>query len=176
MNTIKKFAVIALLPVALLLSGCAVTGAAPHSDPKASAAAAPSPSPKQDSLLKGFGQTITYTTGVSVSVSAPSPYTPSEEAAGVVAGQQVVQFNVVVTNNSADSVDIAGYPQATSGGQPAHSITDLGANVGNTPMTTLLAGQSLQWAEAFSVANPADVTFQYAPVMTYKTAIFDSKH
>jgi hypothetical protein len=173
---IKKITAAALLPFALLLSGCAVTGAAPHSDPKASAAAAPAPSPKQDSLLKGFGQTITYTTGVSVSVSTPAPYTASAEAAGVVDGQQTLQFNVVVTNNSKQNFDMSGFPEATSGGQPAHAITDLGANVGNTPMTTLLPGQTVQWVEAFSVANPADITFQYAPSMEYQKAIFDSKH
>lgn len=170
----KKLILIALLPV-LLLSGCAVSGAT-HSDTHAAKAHTPAVAVQKDPLLKGFGDVITYKDGLSVSVSKPVDFTPSPEAAGAASGQTAMVFTVVLTNHTKGSVDIGGFPTATSGGTTSASIADIGANISNTPNTTLLQGQTLSWQEGFSIADPTNITFQYAPGFDYANAIFDSKH
>jgi hypothetical protein len=172
----QKAFVIVLLPVVLILSACSTQGSS-HVDPHASAAstAHATPAPKANPLLKGFDSVETYTDGVSVSVSSGAPYTPSPEAAGVIAGETNLVFTIVVTNGSKTNLDIAGFPQANSGGQAASDISDFGSNVGNDPMTTLLPSQTIKWQEAFSVADPTDITFMYAPSFAYDKAIFTSK-
>lgn len=178
---IKKIALAIALPAVLLLSACSVQ-AAPTTDNHASAAPAPAakpsttPSSDANSLIKGFGQIATYSDGVSVSVSVPGAYTPSDEAAGVVAGQTNVVFTIVVTNNSKDALSLDQTAQANSGGQQASAIFDLGANIGFQPSAAVLPGQTIQFQQAFSVADPNNITLQYAPTYDYKAAIFDSKH
>lgn len=174
MNTMKKISIAVALPLVLLMSGCAIGGT--NNPPPANNAGHVTTPAAPASLLKGFGDVITYENGVSIKVTAPVPYTPSVSAAGSVAGLQVVSFTVTVTNGTKAILDQSGYPDATSGGQKATSITDIGNHVGDTPMGPLLAGQSITWTEAFGVADPANVTFSYSPGIQYKTAIFDSKH
>jgi len=176
MNTIQKISIAIALPVVLLMSGCAVQGST-HADPKASSATVekPAPAPVTDPLVKKFGEVVTYKDGVSVSVSPAAPYTPSPEAAGATAGMTYIQVTLVVTNNSDKTLDQAGWPTATSGGQQAAAISDFGQNIGDTPAGPLLAGQTMKWNEAFSVADAADITIAYSPSFEYKNAIFTSK-
>ena len=173
MNKLTKIALAIILPTTLALTGCAVHTTS--ADPSA-AVATSQPSSATPNYLKSFGDVITWKDGLSVSVSAPTPYTPSESAAGAVAGQPNLQFTVLLTNNSKVVVKPIGYPNATSGGQSASSIVDFGANVGNTPAdVNVLPGQSLQWIEAFSVIDPTDITFTYSPGFEYKDAIFTTQ-
>jgi hypothetical protein len=175
MNTMKKIALAIALPVVLLLSACSIQGAS-HADPNVTAAAKPSQAAHTDPLLKGFGDIITYKDGMSVTVSKPAPYTPTAEAAGVLGGVPTLLFTFVVKNNSKVPVDISGWPLATSDGQEATAITDLGHLVGNTPAMTLLPGQGITWQEGFNVVDPSNITIQYRPGFNYGKAIFDSKH
>jgi hypothetical protein len=175
MNIMKKLSIVIALPVVLLLSACSVQ-ATSHTDTHASSAPKPSAAVQTDPLLKGFGETITYKDGISVSVSKPAPFTPSMYAAGVVQGQSDVLFNVVVTNHSKENLELLGFPEATSGGQKASVITDLGSNIGNEPTSALLPEQSITWQEGFSVADPTNITLQYRVNFTHEPAIFDSKH
>lgn len=175
MNTIKRIFLILVFPVALLLTGCSV-GVSSHTDHNVTSAPKPSVATQTDPLVKGFGDVITYKDGVSLSVSKPATYTPTDVAAGTVDGQDNLAFTIVVTNNSKKNVDVGGFPQVTSGGQQAHTITDLEKNVGVPPVTTLLPGKSIKWVAAFSVADPKDVTIEYTPGFDYDQAIFDSNH
>jgi hypothetical protein len=157
------------------LTGCAV-GGAEHADTKASAASKPTDAPVQSNpLQKKLGEVVTYEDGLSVSVSQPAPYTPSAEAAGVQAGGTNVVFNVVITNNSKKNVEIGGFPSVNSGGAAASSITDMGANVGLPPSTTLLPTQKITFQDAYSVKDQADITYLITPGIGYKQAIFTSK-
>lgn len=166
----KKVFAIAMLPIVLILSACSIQGST-HVDSKATVAHASS---TQNPLTKGFGDVITYKDGVSVSVSKPVPYNPSASAGNGIAGQSDVVFTMVVTNHSKQNLEFTGFPQATSGGKSAYDITDIGNNVGNTPDSTLLPGQSITWLEAFSVADPSNITLEYSPSFVYDQAIFTS--
>ena len=158
------------------LTGCTVGGAA-QTDTKASAASKPSAAASSPSnpLQKKLGEVVTYKDGLSVSVSPPSPYTPSAEAAGVQDGATNIVFNVVITNNSKKNVDVGGFPTVNSGGTQASSITDLGANVGVSPATTLLPTQKITFQDAFSVKDAGDITYLITPGIGYDQAIFTSK-
>lgn len=175
MKTFRLFIALLLgLICAATLSACSIgaTNNAPAPHKTAVAVAKPTPSPVADPLVKAFGGTVTYQDGVAVTVTGPTPYQPSAEAAGGIAGQQVVKFTVTVINGSKDTIQIGGWPQATSGGQQASAVSDFGQNVGDTPNAPLLAGQQLSWDEAFSVADPTQITFSYSPTLDHKTAIF----
>ena len=84
-------------------------------------------------------------------------------------------FTVVITNNSDAPVNLQGYPDVTSNGEPAKSITDFGANIGDTPASDLAVGESMTWLEGYNVVNIEDVTFIHNPNGVYEPAIFDSK-
>lgn len=180
MKTLKKIALVFVALFALaLFTGCSVEGATAP-DPKASSAAdtKPVPSPKADPMVSTLGKVFTYTDGVSISVSQPVAWTPSQDAAsiaGVPATDKTVTVTVVVTNNSKKTINLAAFPQATSGGVQATQVTDVEQNVSVTPMAPLLIGQTLKWIEGFGVANPADMTISIAPSYEYQNAIFTSK-
>jgi hypothetical protein len=170
---IHSVVVVAALPLILLLAGCTVGGAI-HSDTKASSATKPSAAPPLP-LQKKLGEVVTYKDGLSVSVSAPAPFTPSAEAAGATSGGTNIVFNVVITNNSKANVDIGGIPQVNSGGASASSITDIGANVDGSANTTLLPTQSINFQDAYSVKDLTDLTYLITPGIGYSQAIFTSK-
>jgi hypothetical protein len=172
----KKIVAPLVLILALVLSGCSIKAVqhadAPAAEPAPSVVATPAPDP----LVKGFGKTVTYTDGVTISVSAPTAYAPTQFAAGTVDGQNTYVFTVVVTNGSAKTLDLSAWASANSGGKVASSVADLANNIGLSPSTSLLTGQSVQWDEAFSVADANDITFQISPDFLHDKAIFDSKH
>lgn len=163
---------------ALLLTGCSVP-AAPTPDPVASAASQPEvqePVAETSPLIQPFGGVVTYEDGVSVSVSTGAPFQPTDMAVGAEGGTPLV-FKVVLTNNSTEPLEPTAFPSATSGGQMASNIADVAnpefGDIGLSPTTTILPGQTIEWYSAFSVADPADVTFEVSPTsFDYDMAIF----
>lgn len=178
MKLFKMFLNLTLMSVMIfIVAGCAIQGTNTpmHKPAVVENSATPTPTPSADPLVKPFGGTVTYQDGVTVSVSTATPYQPSAEAAGAISGQPVLKFTLTVTNGSKDILKMIGYPDATSGSQQAAAVSDLGSQVGNTPDATLLQGQSIKWDEAFSVADPSDITMTYSPDMVHATAIFTTK-
>lgn len=164
-----------------LLAGCA--GHAPIDRPKpaASAAEAPvaeveTPEPAVDDMIAGFGEVFTYENEVSISVSAPTEFTPTEYAAGVTPGQVALLFTIVITNGTDAAIDPYAYESLASGGAQASAIFDFGnetyGNIGETPQTSVLPGQTVQWLVGYSVADPASLTFEIAPGFEYQNVIY----
>lgn len=179
----KKIIAAVALVTALALTGCGAqtlsndSGAAKPApslaEPKA--APTPEPKPKADDSIVAFGEARTYENGVSISVSVPAPFTAGPYAAGVVAGQPQVVFTLVLTNNSTEILDPMVYSRVSAGGAEASVIFDSGnpvGEIGGGPMTAILPGQTVQWLEAYSVADPASITFQVSPSFEYVDAIF----
>jgi len=112
---------------------------------------------------------------VSLSVSAPSAFTPSESALGAVPGQAMVVFTFVLTNGSDAALDPMVFPTASSGGTEAELIYDSGNALGivsNGPTTSLLPGQVVQWYVAFSVVDVNDITLEASPSFAHQNVIF----
>ncbi|WP_344377683.1 DUF2510 domain-containing protein [Agromyces tropicus] len=121
-----------------------------------------------------FGETMVWTNEVTMSVSAPEPFTPSDLAAGADQGVNLV-FTITIVNGSAESLQPIVLTRVSSDGVEASRILDVGAEggqVGIPPTTAILPGESLTWREAYSVADPDSITLQTAPSFQYEDVIF----
>ena len=167
------------LMIALTACGSKEPAAA---DPNASAATVEEPAeqtpPAVNEFIKQFGDVITYEDGVSISVSVPTPFTPSNlDYMPLAEGETPVVFKIVLTNNSTDVLEPGAIAQANSGGKPATYIADVGnpeyGDLGLFPTTSVLPGQTLEWFTAFGVADVNDITLEITPApFEYDNAIF----
>lgn len=167
------------LMIALTACGSKESAAA---DPNASAATVEEPAeqtpPAVNEFIKQFGDVITYEDGVSISVSVPTPFTPSNlDYMPLAEGETPVVFKIVLTNNSTDVLEPGAIAQANSGGKPATYIADVGnpeyGDLGLFPTTSVLPGQTLEWFTAFGVADVNDITLEITPApFEYDNAIF----
>jgi hypothetical protein len=175
-STIASFAVVGVLAIAL--AGCSIGTAT--SKPSVAPSLAPSPTSTASGVntsgTDAFGAAHTWSDGTSISVSAPAPFTASEYAAGVTPGQTQLLFTLVLTNGTKSTItDPFIDDSMSSGGTQASAITDIGnpiGDIGETPSTAILPGQTIKWLEAYSVADPANLTFEIEPGIGYKPAIF----
>lgn len=177
-QSLIQFAVFLIAAIfVMILSGCG-TKAAATPDPEASVATsvevqAPLPTPAYTILE--FGQVHSYVDGLSLSISAPAEFQPSAYSAGVVDGATNLVFTFVLTNNSNEVIEPSSYTTASSGGIEASIIFDVGSDIGEigmTPTTPLLPGQTVQWLEAWSVADPAGVTLSAHPTWKHDQVLF----
>ena len=186
MATIKKQYIASLLAaVALIatLTACS-TPAATTSDPaakpatsEAPAAVEEAPASVENPLIKNFGEIVSYQDGVSISVALVGPFTPTNLAIVGPATETPTVFKIVLTNNSDKPLEPGVLPQANSGGTPATYIADVGnpeyGDLGMTPTTSILPGQTLEWYTAFGITDLNDVTMQLTPApFEYDDAIF----
>lgn len=121
-----------------------------------------------------FGDTMTWDDGVSMTVSEPEPYTPSDLSAGADQAEDLV-FTLTITNDSTENVQPVVLSTLSSGGTEATRIFDVGAEggqVGIPPTTAILPGESITWREAWSVADAASLTMQTAPSFQYESVVF----
>jgi hypothetical protein len=125
-----------------------------------------------DVIAAQFGQVVTYDDGMEISVSEPTPFTPSGSAVG--ADQAVnLSFTVTITNGTSADYDPFSFSTVTSGGVDASLIIDPddGAE-GLPPVDTIPAGQTVTYVEAYSVADANDIVYDVAPGFEYQTARF----
>lgn len=167
----------------ILLSACG-SNEAVAADPKASSATVDEePTEEQappavDNFIKPFGEVVTYEDGVSISVSAPTPFTPTNlDMFPLAEGETAVVVKVVLTNNSEKPLEPGAIAQANSGGKPATYLSNAGnpeyGDIGLFPTTTILPGQTLEWFVGFGVADVNDITVEIAPApFDYDNAIF----
>lgn len=160
-------ALLAISILCLIFTGCSTKVATDATASQAAVAAEETQTPPAvNEFAKKFGDTITWSNGVSISVGAPTTYTPTEYAAGVVPGSTNVVFEIVLTNNGAEPYDPVVWPSVSSGGVEASNIADVGSDLGTiglVPTTTVLPGQTIKWYQAFSVADANTITFQISP-------------
>jgi hypothetical protein len=121
-----------------------------------------------------FGDTMVWDDGVSMTVSAPEPFTPSDLSAGADQAENLV-FTLTITNDSSENVQPVVLSTLSSDGTEATRIFDVGAEggqVGIPPTTAVLPGESITWREAWSVADAASLTMQTAPSFQYEQVVF----
>lgn len=124
----KGFGVIAILTslvVAALLVGCSPVQTTPPTSKPAAVVATPAPTPIDlPNNILNFGEVFTWDDEISLSVSEPTVFVPSEYSYGLVDGQTAVVFTFVVTNGSDNVVDPMTFVSLASGGFPSASIMD----------------------------------------------------
>ncbi|MCS5718686.1 YrzE family protein [Herbiconiux sp. CPCC 205763] len=125
-----------------------------------------------DVIAAQFGQVVTYDDGMEISVSEPTPFTPSGNAVGADQATNL-SFTVTIVNGTATDYQPFSFSTVTSGGVEASLIIDPdnGAE-GLPPVDTIPAGQTVTYVEAYSVADANDVVFDVAPGFEYTTARF----
>lgn len=172
---------VVLFILALVFVGCSSIDAAPAADPKASQAAPVTEAPATeepaeeapaDNLPLVFGETATWDNNVSISVSEPVAFQPTEYAAGMVEGHTSVVFEFVLTNNSGENYEPLIYNTATSGGVDAPGIFDVEKGIDFAPTTVVLPGKTIKWKEAYSVADASDITLEVSAGFEYASAIY----
>lgn len=194
-NTFERFmagtftfaAIVLVLSLAVLLSGCFPSMSGGKSDkevPQPAAAqveATAEPAvvettaaPVNDRLIK-FGEVYEWENGVLMSASAPAEYIPTEYAAGPVEGQPAIYVTLTLTNGSSEPLEPTPYPQVLSGMAQASPIFDVGGSLGDSmtiPTMTLQPGQTIQWNAAYSIKDPADITLEVSPGFEYNNISF----
>lgn len=164
----------AALLASLLLAGCSTpTDTTP---PPAANSKEPSPeAPQQDGTV-AFGESYAYEDGVTLTVSAPEPFEPSEFASGTDLAHQVI-FTYTVTNGSNETLDAGAYITASSGGVEAIPIYDTEQEVSFDPSTSILPEQSITWRRAWSVADLDNIVMQVTPLsFVYSDIIFTNSN
>jgi len=169
--------------VGVALAGCAPDAPTPtNADSGPGIAGAPSETPDSTTDLDGtivaqLGSGYTYADGLSIAVSRPKRFSPSETAVGVEAKKATALFELTLTNKTERNVD----PNlitvtASSGGVEASGVFDAEKRIGGAPQTTVRSGKSITWKQAFSLANLNDITMDVNPDFTrYDTVTFVSK-
>ncbi|ANJ28115.1 DUF2510 domain-containing protein [Agromyces aureus] len=121
-----------------------------------------------------FGDTMGWEDGLELTVAAPTPYTPTEFAAGADQAANLV-FTLTITNNSTENFEPAVYSRLSSAGQESSQIFDVpadGSTIGIPPTTVVLPGESVTWQEAWSVTDANSLTMQISPNFDYEDAIY----
>jgi hypothetical protein len=145
-------------------------------------APSPDPEPEQpEAPASGdlaFGETMTWSDGVALTVSAPEPYTPSDFAVGATQANDIV-FTLTITNNSTEDLQPLPLPTLSSEDQEVSLIVDLGSDllgpgddVGIPPTASVEPGGSVSWRAAWSLDDPSSLTLQAAPSFLYPSASF----
>ncbi|WZH52917.1 MAG: hypothetical protein PIR53_02730 [Nocardioides alkalitolerans] len=109
-----------------------------------------------------FGQAYTWDNGLTVTVSAPEQFQPSEYA--FVEGEGTpLKFTITVVNNTGDNYEPVGdYITLQSGNAEAASIYDM-ETLSDTPSTVLLDGREIVYSIGFMAADPADLVMEFQP-------------
>ncbi|AJW78486.1 hypothetical protein [Clavibacter michiganensis] len=170
--------------IALSLSAC--TGGAPDAEPdtginrpadeeqaEAEADAGSEIDPESTTTLNSvFGETFAYTDGVSVTVSAPQPFTPSEYA-NKGSEPNFVLFEITVVNGSEGNYDPTSfYDTLQSANAESEEVYDSQQGLGNSPTTSLLPGREAKWTVAYGVLDPNDMVMEITPGFEYSSRIW----
>jgi hypothetical protein len=145
------------------------TQAAPTTDPAASpTSTAEAPA--------AFGETRTYSDGLTVTVSKGAAFTPSDSAAGTTGFKSFLKFTVTVVNGTGAVFDVSLFQASVqSANVEGSQVYDFGSTDGlsGAPSTKLLAGREAKFVIGFGVTNPADVVFQATPDFQHNAVMFN---
>jgi hypothetical protein len=118
-----------------------------------------------------FGNEYVYDDGVAITVAAPVPFTPGPYAAGVEQANNLM-FTLTIRNGSDKPLEPYAFPTVSSASVEGTNIVDMDASIGLGPTTVILPGNSIQWNVGYSVADPANLTFQVSPGFEYANVVF----
>ena len=166
---------LSMVAAAGLLAACST---APTVEPPAASqppASSPAAAPTQDAPTAAgehtqgegtqpFGSTATWPDGVSITVSKPMPFKPSEYAAVGTKAPKYVAVEVTLKNGSKAPVEaMSASLRGTSGDAEAEPVFD--GERSTLPSSRVMPGKSLKWRQAFGqpggdITITADWSFQ----------------
>lgn len=99
--------------------------------------------------------------GLSLAVSTPTEYSPSEFYFGGEDFENKVSFEVTITNTGETPFDPASfYSTLSSGGIEGEEVFDSDGGLDGSPTTPILPGASITFPIGYGLADPADITLQ----------------
>ncbi|MGM7420822.1 hypothetical protein [Cellulosimicrobium sp. CpK407] len=122
-----------------------------------------------------YGESVRYADGLVVAVSAPQPYTPTEDATKREDDYpHAVRLRVRVTNGTGQEIDPDGLElQPVSGGLVARTVYDYAPDVLLDDPDTIARGTSAEWDLVYNVYDPEDVVVGVEPTWgNYAVAVF----
>ncbi|MCO7272449.1 MULTISPECIES: hypothetical protein [Cellulosimicrobium] len=122
-----------------------------------------------------YGESVRYADGLVVAVSAPQPYTPTEDATKREDDYpHAVRLRVRVTNGTGQEIDPDGLElQPVSGGLVARTVYDYAPEVLLDEPDTIARGTSAEWDLVYNVYDPEDVVVGVEPTWAnYAVAVF----
>jgi hypothetical protein len=150
--------------------------ATPSSTGTPSTSATPTATATTTSTVAVMGQdSVALADGLTVSTSAPTVFTPSDTAAGVVAGGRNLAFDVVVVNNSSTAKTLSSMTiTADSANGPGEQVFDSAQNIGGTSnLGQLAAGQTATVRVGFSLpASTSTIDVEVQPLLDGESALF----
>lgn len=145
----------------------ATTGASPTTDaPSTTAGSGENPQ---------FGDTYEWDGGITVSISEPSDFTPSDTAAGGEGASDHVTFEVTVVNGSSENYEPSSLSiSVQSGSGEGDQVFDTAQGIDGSPNTAILPDRDVVFDVAFGVTDPDDLVVEVAPGFDYEPAFFTS--
>jgi hypothetical protein len=131
------------------------------------------PAPPAGTETALFGETWEYTDGISVTVSAPQHFEPSDTAVADDAAAYVV-FDVTIVNGSEEPWEPIVITSVQSGNTEAAEVFDTANGLNGTPSTTVLPGREVTFPIGYGVADPEDLVLEITPGFLYDPAIYVS--
>ena len=116
-----------------------------------------------------FGDTYTWPDGLSITISQPEEFTPSEYMGDIydLEAGTPIKFIVTATNGTDTDLEAFGIDtQMSSGGKQSEAIFDSEAGI-DMPTVTILPGNSLEWNIGFIVADPSNMQLSVSDVMNF---------
>lgn len=183
MNVKRALAIIAALTLAAGLSGCGTTSGSPASAqagsnrPAVEATTVEPETPTTEATVDesaplAFGDTMTYTDGLSITVSKGTKFTPSDTSMGK--GKFFVKFTVVIVNGTGKVFDPSMF-QATaqSSNVEGDEVFDSAGGMNGGPDTKLLKGREAKFVIGFGVEDPKDIVLEVTPSFEHNSALFN---
>lgn len=119
-----------------------------------------------------FGETFDYEDGVSVTISKPKEFKPSEYIE-VDKGATPLSFTVTVVNGSDAPLDLVLFNASLqSSNEEAAQLFDVEKKMEGAPSTSLLPGREAQFLVGFGAKDPADLVLEASPGFEYDAAIW----
>lgn len=127
----------------------------------------------EDPLYK-FGDTVTYQSGLQVTVSKPKAFKPSEYAALPDGNfKSFVRVTITVKNTAATRYDPSEFTSSgSSGDKESGEVYD--GEIGGSPDTKVLKGKSKSWDIGYGVVKGQDFVLEIRPDFDTEEAIFTS--
>jgi hypothetical protein len=147
------------------------TSSAPPPPPPSPTTPPPPPSP----AIHAFGTPVTYENGLTVTVSGPEPYTPSNTAAGEEGFTQFVRLSISVSNGTTEPYEpVLFTTNVQSGVTEGSQVFDYANNLGGSPSTAVLPGRELTWQMGFGVTDVNDLIVEVTPGFDYNETFYST--
>ena len=173
----KLTAILAAFPLAITLTACATTDTGTTTKPVEETTVTQSndETTVEETIEEPansnptFGDTYTWPDGLSITISQPEEFTPSEYMGDIYDLEAGTPIKFIVTATNGTDTDLEAFSidtQMSSGGKQSEAIFDSEAGI-DMPTVTILPGNSLEWSIGFIVADPSNMQLSVSDVMNF---------